>query len=88
MDERHIFEHGDLAISYGIAHIRGVAKDGKTMGARMRNTACLRKTNGRWLITHEHNSIPLDKETGVGMMDLDRDGVTPSSCTVRPRRNG
>ncbi len=41
----------------------------------MRWTAGLHKVNGRWLITHEHTSVPTDLQTGKAVMDLRPDGT-------------
>jgi ketosteroid isomerase-like protein len=36
----------------------------------MRVTQCLRQQNGRWLIMHEHFSMPCDMESGKALFDL------------------
>ena len=36
----------------------------------LRWTACYRKTNGKWLIVHEHVSIPADMRSGEAVLDL------------------
>jgi ketosteroid isomerase-like protein len=36
----------------------------------LRWTACYRKANGKWLITHEHVSVPVDMESGKALLDL------------------
>jgi hypothetical protein len=30
----------------------------------IRTTDCVRKVKGKWLIVHEHNSVPVDPATG------------------------
>jgi hypothetical protein len=35
-----------------------------------RETMSYRRTNGRWLVTHQHSSVPLDMKTMQGRMDL------------------
>ena len=44
--------------------VRAVAAKGveATMG--------LQKTDGVWVITHEHNSVPFDAESGKASLDL------------------
>jgi ketosteroid isomerase-like protein len=32
----------------------------------IRTTDCLKKIKGKWLIVHEHNSVPVDLATGKG----------------------
>jgi ketosteroid isomerase-like protein len=34
------------------------------------STVCLRKIGGKWTVTHEHNSVPFDPETGKPSLDL------------------
>ena len=36
----------------------------------VRTTVCFRKIDGTWLITHEHNSVPFNPETGKASLDL------------------
>ena len=40
------------------------AKDGSKFSLIVRVTDCYRKINGRWLITQEHVSVPVDLESG------------------------
>ena len=37
----------------------------------MRVTVCFRRTGGRWLIAHEHFSVPFDMESGKALMNLE-----------------
>lgn len=61
---------GDVAFSHCLIHMKGRTRDGEMLEAWTRNTMGLQRSDGQWLITHEHNSVPLDKETGIGLMDL------------------
>ncbi|MCI0611683.1 hypothetical protein L0244_01705 [bacterium] len=36
----------------------------------MRWTGCYRKNNGKWLIVHEHVSVPVDLKNDKALMDL------------------
>ncbi len=60
---------GNVALTHALVHMSGESKDGEKMNMWMRNTTCLKKTGDKWLITHEHNSIPMDKEM-KGLVDL------------------
>jgi ketosteroid isomerase-like protein len=51
---------GHLAFATSLQHLFGRGKDGKPYDMTMRVTDCLRKSGGRWLIIHEHISLPLD----------------------------
>lgn len=50
---------GNLAISTALLHMRGKEKDGEHIDLWFRATTCLKKYDGRWLIIHEHTSVPL-----------------------------
>ena len=54
-------EHG-LAYSHSIQHFVCPAKSGK-LELTMRTTDVYRKIGGKWLIVHEHNSVPADLAT-------------------------
>jgi uncharacterized protein (TIGR02246 family) len=60
----------DVAFCHFLNQIRGTRKDGGEIEMWWRATVCLRKVDGRWLITHEHNSVPFDGETGKASIDL------------------
>ncbi len=39
----------------------------------VRATVCLRKTDDVWLSTHEHQSVPFNRESGKASLDLKPD---------------
>jgi ketosteroid isomerase-like protein len=51
-----------LAYSHSIQHFTCAAKSGK-LELTMRTTDVYRKIGGKWLIVHEHNSVPADLAT-------------------------
>jgi ketosteroid isomerase-like protein len=59
---------GNLAFATSIQRFSGTGKDGKPYDMTLRVTDCLRKTGGRWLIVHEHASIPLDAPTFMSVI--------------------
>lgn len=62
---------GDLALGYAFARLHGTLKDGTaTNGIWVRVTYGLRKTDGAWVITHDHVSVPLDIPSGNRVVDL------------------
>lgn len=67
--EHHIVVDEETAYSYSIGRFRG-EREGKDFEMVSRVTDCFRKMDGKWLITHEHASVPLDMQTGKGLMDL------------------
>ena len=53
-----------LAYSHSIQPAILTAKDGSKFDFTARVTDCYRKIDGKWLITHEHVSVPVDLNTG------------------------
>lgn len=51
---------GDLAFCHSLSHVRSTRTSGEKADYWVRVTSGLRKTGGRWLIAHEHISMPID----------------------------
>ena len=51
MSESHAFCHS-------LGHIRGKRSNGQSADYWVRVTTCFQKTNGQWLVGHEHVSMP------------------------------
>ena len=60
----------DLAFCHSLNHVHGTMKDGLEIDMWWRATVCFRKTRGRWLINHEHSSVPFDANSGKALLDL------------------
>jgi ketosteroid isomerase-like protein len=56
--ERTIVVDRDVAYAYGLQRMTGTKTDGEEVELFFRATACFRRDNGRWRITHMHNSVP------------------------------
>ncbi len=56
------------AFAHSLNHVWGV-QQGKALDMWWRSTLCLKKRDDRWLITHEHSSMPFDMKTGQAVMD-------------------
>ena len=59
-----------LAFSHCLNHVSATTTDGRKLDMWWRETACYRKIEGKWLITHQHSSVPFDVETGKASLDL------------------
>ena len=59
-----VFADGKLAYAHYIQRIAGTGKDGKPIDFSFRMTDVLRKIGGKWLIVHEHVSVPVDIASG------------------------
>ena len=58
-NEPAIHNQGNWAWSTELWHVDAVHKDGKTETIDGRDTAVWQKQGGKWLIVHEHDSVPL-----------------------------
>jgi|SRR5208282_630339 len=55
---------GKLGCAHYVQHLAGTGKDGKPVDITVRVTDVLRKVKGKWLIMHEHVSVPVDIASG------------------------
>lgn len=60
-----------LAFGHGLNRFRGRPKGGGHSDYWFRWTACFEKIAGRWLIVHDHASLPTDFATGASAGDLE-----------------
>jgi uncharacterized protein (TIGR02246 family) len=61
----------DVAIVRGLNRIAGTLKNGNRNEYWVRWTACFRKIQGTWLITHDQISVPVDFTSGKALLDLE-----------------
>ena len=65
------FATGDgVAFSHSLNRVSATRTHGKKLDMWWRSTVCYRKIDGRWMVTHEHNSVPFDVESGKASLDL------------------
>ena len=60
----------DIAGAYWLSRASGTLKNGHEVGSWVRVTSCCHRSSHRWLITHEHVSLPVDFASGSAAMDL------------------
>jgi ketosteroid isomerase-like protein len=70
MGDLNILASGDVAVAYMLIRASGTLKDGREVGYWVRVTSCFHRSNDRWLITHEHVSVPVDFQSGSAVMNL------------------
>ncbi len=71
------YEVRDLAITAGedvgfaryLYRVTGTLTAGDTVEMWLRMTICLERSAGRWIIAHEHTSVPFDAESGEAVLD-------------------
>lgn len=61
----------EIAYAFGLQHMTGSKIDGQQVDLWYRTTLCFRRDNGRWRITHMHNSVPFAMDgSGKALLDL------------------
>lgn len=66
-----VVSDGDVAFAHSLNRISGTLPNGSRSDGWVRWTACFRKVDGDWLITHDHVSVPVDPETGSAAQHLE-----------------
>ena len=66
----NVLASGDVASAHMLIWASGTLKDGREVGYWVRTTNGCQRSNDRWLITHEHVSLPVDMASGRAAMDL------------------
>jgi uncharacterized protein (TIGR02246 family) len=64
INDLRVITDGQLGFSHSIQRAVFTDKDGKKVDITFRLTDVYRKVNGKWLIVHEHVSVPVDLATG------------------------
>lgn len=59
-----------VAFCHFLYQISGTLNDGGKINMWVRATVCLSKIEDKWMIKHEHQSVPFDVETGKASLDL------------------
>jgi ketosteroid isomerase-like protein len=65
MSDLSITASGKLGFSHCILHAAWNDKEGKKIEIAVRVTDGFQKIDGKWLIVHEHVSVPVDLNTGM-----------------------
>jgi ketosteroid isomerase-like protein len=66
----HVWAGGDIAVATRLSRARGTLKNGHEVGSWVRATSSCQRSTHRWVITHEHVSLPVDLKSGSAAMDL------------------
>jgi ketosteroid isomerase-like protein len=65
-----VLARGDMAAAHMLIRTSGTLNDGRTVGYWVRTSDFCLRSNGKWLITHEHVSFPVDVRSGNAVMNL------------------
>ena len=61
----------DVAFSHHLSRFSGTKKGGGEIDMWIRATLCFGKVDGKWMVTHEHVSVPFDPQSGQASLDLE-----------------
>jgi ketosteroid isomerase-like protein len=65
-----IVTSGDVAVASMLIRASGTRKNGHEVGFWVRATSSFQRSDNRWLITHEHVSLPVDLASGSAVTNL------------------
>src|SRR5262249_56195372 len=60
----------DVAFCHSLNRVNATTTTGNTIDMWWRATVCFRKIDGNWAVTHQHNSVPFDPESGKASLGL------------------
>lgn len=59
----------DVTFCHSLNRVNATRTDGGSVDMWWRATVCYRKFGGKWMITHEHSSVPFDVTSGSTSLD-------------------
>ncbi len=71
--ELRVSADGDLGFCSFLYHVSGTLAADGDVDMWVRATLCCRRISGRWLIVHDHESVPFDATTGQALISLNPD---------------
>lgn len=70
IDDLTVYRQGDLATVRGLTRLEGTLVGGPFVDMWVRETNVLRRVDNRWLVLHDHVSVPFDFATGQALTSL------------------
>jgi uncharacterized protein (TIGR02246 family) len=68
--ELSITADDNVAFSHHLCRFNGTKKSGGEIDMWIRATLCFGKVDGKWMVAHEHVSVPFDPQSGQASLDL------------------
>lgn len=59
-----------VAFCHYLYRVSGMMTNERQVDMWVRSTICFSKIDGTWMVTHEHNSVPFEAESGRASVDL------------------
>lgn len=66
----HVVASSEVAVASMLHYTSGTLKNGREVGYWVRATVCCQQSDHRWVIAHEHVSLPVDVASRTAVMDL------------------
>ncbi len=66
----HVDADGALGYCAFVYHVAGRLNDGTEVSMAVRATLVCKRFDDRWLVVHDHESVPFDPATGSALTDL------------------
>ncbi|NJL79787.1 MAG: SgcJ/EcaC family oxidoreductase [Richelia sp. RM2_1_2] len=60
----------DVAFSHSLNRMSGTTTNGEEIDNWMRVTVCYQKIDGKWMVIHDHVSVPINMENSKALFDL------------------
>ena len=70
MRDVQMMASGDLAVAHLLIRASGTLTNGRAVSYWVRATVCCQRSDDRWVIRHEHVSLPMDLASGRAALDL------------------
>ena len=70
LHDQTITVRDDIAFSHSLNRFSATKHDGVKVEYWFRWTPCFQKLDGKWLIVHDHSSLPTDFANGHSVLDL------------------
>lgn len=70
IEDLTVYQQGDLATVYGLTRLEGTIVGWPYVDMWVRETNLLRRVDDRWLVVHDHVSVPFDFATGQALTNL------------------
>lgn len=70
IEDLTVYQKGDLATVYGLTRLEGTIEGGPYVDMWVRETNLLQRVGDRWLVVHDHVSVPFDFATGQALTSL------------------
>jgi ketosteroid isomerase-like protein len=60
----------DVAFCHSLSHVNAITTGGGHLEMWWRETVCYRRIDSKWMITHQHSSVPFNVKSGKASLDL------------------